>query len=76
MDKKTKIFSRVRFSDLLGEGFMEFIIFVALLVSLSLNVVVAIGNWNLYRRVERVETILGIRAMPQSPQTALPSRPR
>lgn len=32
--------------------------FIVLLVSLVLNVIVAIGMWTLYPRMERVETIL------------------
>jgi hypothetical protein len=42
--------------------------FWALLATLVLIVIVAVGNWGLYSRVEKIETILGLRAMPQSQQ--------
>jgi len=42
-----------------------------LAVSLILNVIAAIGNWNLFARMERLESVLGLKAMPQSPQTPL-----
>jgi len=38
------------------------------LVSLALNLIVAVGNWQLYSRVRKMETILGLRATPQSQQ--------
>jgi hypothetical protein len=44
-------------------------LFWVLVISLALNLMVAIGNWHLYARVERIETTLGLSAMPQSPQT-------
>jgi hypothetical protein len=44
-------------------------LFVLLVVSLVLNLIVAVGNWKLYSRVERIESTLGLPAMPQSPQT-------
>ncbi|MBI3852627.1 MAG: DUF1501 domain-containing protein [Verrucomicrobia bacterium] len=34
--------------------------FAMLAVSLILNLIVAVGNWHLYSRVEQVETILGL----------------
>jgi hypothetical protein len=49
---------------------LNIIIFVVLLVSLLLNVIVAIGNWNLYGRMEKVESMLGLQATQQSRQTA------
>ena len=51
---------------------LQVAMFVVLLISLVLNLIVAVGNWNLYARVERVETILGLRATPQSQR--IPSR--
>jgi len=42
--------------------------FVMLLVSLALNVIVAIGNWQLYSRVEKIESTLGLSATPQLQQ--------
>ncbi len=42
--------------------------FAFLLVSLILNLIVAIGNWHLYSRVEKIEATLGLQAMPQSQQ--------
>ena len=32
---------------------------------LILQVIIAVGNWQLYGRVSNVETILGLRATPQ-----------
>jgi len=43
-------------------------LFPMLLVSLLLNLIVAIGNWNLYARVERLEASHEQQATPQSPQ--------
>ena len=43
-------------------------IMVVVVVSLALNVIVAVGNWNLYARVERLETTLAQLATPQSRQ--------
>lgn len=40
--------------------------FYILLVTLCLIVIVAIGNWNLYSRVERIENILLLPAKQQS----------
>jgi hypothetical protein len=42
--------------------------FAALSVLLVLNLIVAVGNWQLYSRVKKLETILGLQAKPQSPQ--------
>lgn len=51
--------------------------FAALVVSLALNAIVAVGNCRLYSRMERIETILGLRAMPQSRQISqLPRQPK
>jgi hypothetical protein len=44
-------------------------LFVLLSVSLALNLIVALGNWKLYSRVQRIESILGLQARPQLPQT-------
>jgi uncharacterized membrane protein len=44
------------------------VMFWILLVSLALNLIVAAGNWQLYSRMERLESILGLRAMPQLQQ--------
>ena len=46
---------------------------VVLVVSLVLNAILVVGNWNLYARVEKIETTLGLQATPQSLQT--PSQP-
>jgi cytochrome oxidase assembly protein ShyY1 len=35
------------------------------LVTLAIIVVVAVGNWNLHRRVRKLEASLGLRAMPR-----------
>ena len=32
--------------------------FLMLVISLALNVIVAVGNWQLYSRVEKLETIV------------------
>ena len=45
-----------------------------LIVSLVLNAIVAVGNWNLYARVEKLETTLSQQAMPQSPQISSQGR--
>jgi len=42
--------------------------FAALIVVLALNAIVAVGNWYLYARMSKIETTLGLRAMPQSPR--------
>jgi len=39
-----------------------------LVVSLLLNVIVAVGNWNLFSRVKKIETTIGLSATPQSQQ--------
>ena len=44
------------------------VMFWTLLVSLALNLIVAAGNWQLYSRMERLESILGLRATPQLQQ--------
>jgi uncharacterized membrane protein len=44
------------------------VMFWMLVVSLALNLIVAAGNWRLYSRMERVESILGSRATPQLQQ--------
>ena len=43
-------------------------LFAMLLVSLALNLIVAVGNWHLYSRVEKIESILGLPATKQSQQ--------
>jgi len=45
---------------------VELMTFFALLVSQALNLIVAFGNWQLYRRVEKLESNLGLQATPQS----------
>ena len=47
------------------------VLFALLLLSLVLNLIVAVGNWHLYARVERLEAILLSQATPQSQQTPL-----
>jgi len=42
--------------------------FAILVVLLVLNLIVAVGNWQLYGRMARVESILGLRATQQSQQ--------
>ncbi len=49
--------------------------FVAWTATLVLLVIVAAGNWNLYSRVAKIETILGLRATPQSRQISPQPRP-
>jgi hypothetical protein len=43
-------------------------IFAFLVASMTLNLIVAVGNWNLYSRVEKLESIVGSQATPQSQQ--------
>jgi len=45
------------------------VIFAFLAVSLILNLIVAVGNWNLYSRVAKLESIFGSQATPQSQRT-------
>jgi cytochrome oxidase assembly protein ShyY1 len=42
--------------------------FLMLVISLMLNVIVAVGNWQLYSRVEKLESIVESPATPQSQQ--------
>jgi len=44
------------------------VLFAMLAVSLALNLIVAIGNWQLYARVAKLESIVGLQAMPQLQQ--------
>jgi hypothetical protein len=46
----------------------RWLLFGMLLGSLVLNLIVAIGNWNIYARVEQLETIHGLRAIPRPQQ--------
>lgn len=46
----------------------ENLFFAILVVSLVLNLIVATGNWHLYSRVARIETILGLQGKLQSQQ--------
>lgn len=48
--------------------------FLILVVTAVLVVIVAIGNRQLYSRVEKMETILELQGMPQSQQTTLQVR--
>src|SRR5438132_1552982 len=57
-------------------GQMNKALMAVLVVSLVLNVIVAVGNWNLYVRVEKIETTLGLPAKLQSPQTPSQGRQR
>jgi cell division protein FtsL len=43
--------------------------FAVVVVSLALNLIVAVGNWELYSRVQNVETTLGLQATPQLQRT-------
>ena len=47
---------------------VQLAILCLLLASLALNLIVAVGNWQLYSRVEKLETILGLPAKQQSQQ--------
>jgi hypothetical protein len=42
--------------------------FAILIIPLALKLIVAVENWQLYSRLEPVETILGLRAKPQFQQ--------
>jgi len=42
--------------------------FALLLCLLVLNLIVAVGNWQLYSRVEKIESKIGLSATPQSQQ--------
>jgi hypothetical protein len=44
------------------------LLFAMLAVSLILNLIVAVGNWQLYSRVEKIESKIGLSATPQSQQ--------
>jgi hypothetical protein len=44
------------------------IITFLMVVMMVSNLIVAIGNWHLYPRVARLETMVARLAMPQSPQ--------
>jgi hypothetical protein len=61
-----------KYSDLvLVRRRTQLAIFVMHLALLALNLIVAMGNWHFYARVEKVETTLGLQATPQSPQIPL-----
>jgi len=44
------------------------LLFSILAMSLILNLIVAVGNWQLYSRVKKIESTIGLSATPQSPQ--------
>ena len=52
-------------------------VFALLLCLMALNLIVAVGNWRLYSRVEKLESNLGLQATPQSQQKSLsPQAPK